>query len=147
MSQFSINLVASNKSNSIHPFTSPVHLCVMPRSRKHKLKRLEHKYRSFVLRSIVDYLLVACLLFFLGFTFSSDGKAIGTHSSTSPFLHFGFVWTGLILIGLCGRFAIGALRAQAEKRYGPLFLKLSWTLLFLATGLFISLFGLRDLLV
>lgn len=118
----------------------------MPRSRKSKLKRLERKYRAFVFRSLVGFLLVACLLFFMGFVFSTSTAGVGNMSATSPLLHLGFLWTGLILIEVCGKFFLGTLRAQAEKRYGKFLCQLGWTLIFLGAGLFSAFIGVKDYL-
>ena len=130
----------------IHTFHH-IQLCTMPRSRKNKFRRLEHKYRSFVFRSLAAFLLVACLLFFLGIAYSTDGTEIGVNASTSPFLHFGFIWLGIIFIILCVKFVLSTLRAHAEKRLGHLFGQLSCALMFLLAGLSTVLFGIRVYLI
>ena len=71
----------------------------------------------------------------------------GSIPSNGPLLNVAFVWTGIVCVFLGGKFAIGTLRAEAEKKWPVFFWQLSWFLVFIFGGVWVVYFGIQGYLL
>jgi hypothetical protein len=119
----------------------------MPKRAKHKLKRLESKFKEFNSRTLVVFLVVALILFVAGVTFSDEPGSLNELSSGSLLLKLAFLWVGAISILLSIQFGMGMLNARAEKEVGLLIWQASWFSFFFGFGVWVAFFGISGQII